>query len=339
VEESGFQDVGPDEDLESDQVYYGSIIGVSEPIRRVIRLIGKIAATESTVLITGESGTGKELIANAIHFQSPRSRGPLVAVNSGAIPHELFESELFGHVRGAFTGANDDKKGLFEHADRGTVFLDEVGELPVPVQVKLLRVLQDGEIRRVGSARPIRVDVRVIAATNRDLKRAMEHGEFREDLFYRLNVLRLEIPPLRDRRDDIPVLARYFLAHFSERHRKDVHGFTARAQIVLLNYDYPGNVRELQNAIERGVVLADGPEITEHDLPPEMLERQVPRLTHAPDGYYPDDLSLRQVEERHIRRVVQRLGGNTTRAAQALGISRATLWRKLKRMSDSPASD
>jgi len=334
------------EDLEDEEssfsrhagpIYTGSIIGISEPIRRVIRLIGKIAKTESTVLITGESGTGKELIASAIHYQSQRSRGPFVPVNAGALPDTLVESELFGTLRGAFTGA-EDKKGLFEHAESGTLFLDEVGELPPPAQVKLLRALQDREIRRVGSARPIRVDVRVIAATNRDLKVQMDRGEFREDLFYRLNVLRIELPPLRDRRDDIPILARYFLEQQNERLGKKIQSFSPRAQLALLQYDYPGNIRELQNAIERASVLTDTNEISELELPPEMLEHAVPRLAHTPDDVYPPDLTLQEVEDRHILRVLNRHGGNATRASESLGISRATLWRKLKRLGYGNAS-
>jgi transcriptional regulator with PAS, ATPase and Fis domain len=303
----------------------------------VIRLIGKIAKTESTVLITGESGTGKELIASTIHYQSPRSRGPFIPVNAGALPENLVESELFGTVRGAFTGA-EDKKGLFEHSESGTLFLDEVGELPPSAQVKLLRVLQDREVRRVGSVRPIHVDVRVIAATNRDLKVQRDRGEFREDLFYRLNVLRIELPPLRERRDDIPVLARYFLEQQNERLGKRLREFSPRAQLALLQYDYPGNIRELQNAIERAAVLADSNEISEHDLPPEMLERFVPRLPHTPEDVYSVDLSLQEVEDRHILRVLNRQGGNATKAAESLGISRATLWRKLKKLGYGSAS-
>ncbi len=348
TQDDAFGDVSsdmPDGDVSAfgtdppESIYTGNIIGVSEVMRRVIRLIGKIARTESTVLITGESGTGKELIASTIHFQSNRSRGPFVPVNSGALPDNLIESELFGHVRGAFTGATQDKKGLFEHADGGTLFLDEVGELPLAAQVKLLRVLQEREVRRVGGNTPVTVDVRVIAATNRDLKRRMEAGEFREDLFYRLNVLNIELPPLRERRDDIPVLAEYFIKELNARLGRNVTRFSPRAQVVLLNYDYPGNIRELQNALERAVVLADGDEITEHDLPRDMLARGVPRLGHTPEDVYPTDMTLRDVEERHILRVLNRHGGNATRAAKALGISRATMWRKLKRIgADGPGS-
>lgn len=320
------------QDASPGAIYTGSIIGVSEAMRRVIRLIGKVAATESTVLITGESGTGKELIASAIHYQSHRSNGPFVPVNSGALPENLVESELFGYVRGAFTGAAGDRKGLFEDADGGTIFLDEVGELPPPAQVKLLRVLQEREVRRVGSNRPISVDVRVVAATNRDLKVAMEAGQFREDLFYRLNVFQIPIPPLRSRADDIPVLARYFLERQNQRLGKSITGFTPGAQIVLMNYEFPGNIRELENAIERAAVLVEGNRITEYDLPPEMAGRGVPRLVHTPEEVYPVELSLKEVEDRHIQRVLEHHGGNATRAAKALGISRATLWRKLKRL-------
>ncbi|HEY7727378.1 MAG TPA: sigma-54 dependent transcriptional regulator, partial [Candidatus Eisenbacteria bacterium] len=230
-----------------------SLLGVSPAMRRVFRLVAKIAPTESPVLITGESGTGKELIARAIHLQSRRSHRPFVTVNAAAIPESLFESELFGHVRGSFTGAVADRVGLFRQADGGSLFLDEIGEMPLAVQVKLLRTLQDGEIRRVGSSEPMRVDVRVLAATNRDLKEALARGILREDLYFRLNVFHIDLPPLRERREDIPVLANYFREKISRSMGKRVERFSERAQMYLMRYDYPGNVRELENAVERAV--------------------------------------------------------------------------------------
>ncbi len=309
------------------------VVAVSAAMKRILRLVERIAPTESNILITGESGTGKEKVARLIHFQSDRSQGPFVGVNAGAIPETLIESELFGHVRGAFTDAKDNKRGFFELADRGTLFLDEIAEMSARTQVRLLRALQDREIRPVGGESALKVDVRVIAATNKDLRREMADGRFREDLFYRLNVFNLHIPPLRQRKDDIPYLANFFLARFDEKHRKDVQSLTDRAWGILMNFDYPGNVRELENAIERAVILADDDTIRVRDLPPEISERGFPRLgtgTGEEEGY-PVELSLEEVEARHIRRVIQEFEGNLSRAAASLGISRSTLWRKMKR--------
>jgi len=307
-----------------------NMIGQSPAMQRIFRLIAKIAPTESPVLITGESGTGKELIASAIHLQSRRSHRPFVAVNSSAIPESLFESEIFGHVRGAFTGATTDRTGLMEHADRGTIFFDEVAEMPPSVQVKLLRALQSGEIRRVGAKESIRVDIRVIAATNRDVKRALQEGAFREDLYYRLNVFHIEIPPLRERPEDIPLLANYFREKFSRELGKRVTGFTEDARLYLTRYEYPGNVRELENAMERAVTLADGHEITAGDLPPAIREPRIPLLGKGPAFPYSESLTLAQLEAEHIRRVLVHTAGNTTKAAKSLGISRSTLWRKMR---------
>jgi DNA-binding NtrC family response regulator len=307
-----------------------NMIGVSPRMQRVFRLVEKVAPTESTVLITGESGTGKEMVATAIHLQSRRAHRPFVPVNCSAIPETLFESELFGHSRGAFTGAVADRVGLLKRADRGTIFLDEVAEMPLSVQPKLLRALQNGEVRSVGGADAERLDVRVIAATNRDVKRALEEGRLREDLYYRLSVFHIEIPPLRERREDIPLLANYFRERFARRLRKRATRFSDRAQQYLLRYDYPGNVRELENAIERAVTLCEGGEITHLDLPQPFREAPVPLLQEGSAFPYAESMSLAQLEAEHIRRVLTRFSGNTTKTARSLGISRSTLWRKMK---------
>ncbi len=307
-----------------------SMIGQSPAMQRIFRLVQKIAPTESPVLITGESGTGKEMIATALHLQSRRAHRPFVAVNSSAIPEGLFESELFGHVRGAFTGATNDHLGLMQQADGGTIFLDEVAEMPPPVQVKILRSLQSGEIRRVGGRELTRVDVRVIAATNRDVERALADGSFRDDLYYRLNVFHIELPPLRERREDIPLLANYFREKYSRILGKRVDRFSDRAQLCLMRYDYPGNVRELENAIERAVTLSEHGEVSHLDLPPSVRQGS-PRLLETGRAFpYSESMTLSQLEAEHIRRVLARLAGNTTKAAKSLGISRSTLWRKMR---------
>ena len=323
-------------DFESTEALGGStsIIGATPRMQRIFRFVAKVAPTESAVLITGESGTGKELLAKSIHIQSNRAEAPFVAVNCGALPENLLESELFGHVRGSFTGATTDKKGLFEQADGGTIFLDEIGELTPPNQVKLLRGLQDGEVRRIGSNTSTRVDVRPIAATNRDLRAAMNSGDFREDLYYRLNVFHIEIPPLRERREDIPLLAAYFLEHYGKKMHKRITGFSHDAQMLLLRYAYPGNVRELENAVQRGVALAEGNEILPEDLPPEIRRTEQPQL-QGPKRVLeiPDGLSLEEVEALYIQRTLDTAAGNASEAARRLGISRSTLWRKLKRLA------
>ncbi len=307
------------------------IVGVSDVMKRILHLVEKIGPTESTVLITGESGTGKEKIARFIHLQSKRAGRPFVAVNAGAIPETLIESELFGHVRGAFTDARERKRGLFELADTGTIFLDEVGEMPPSLQVRLLRVLQEREIRPVGADFTQQVDVRVIAATNQDLRDSIRSGRFREDLFYRLNVFRIHMPPLRERKEDIPFLARFFLKNLAERYERTVGGFSDTIWGYLVNYEWPGNVRELENAIERAVIVSEGPLIAPRDLPPEIIERGLPRLEEGGDETIPDGLALEEVEERYIRRAIRREQGSLTNAAKSLGISRTTLWRKMRR--------
>lgn len=307
-----------------------SMIGQSPAMQRIFRLVQKIAPTESPVLITGESGTGKEMIAAALHLQSRRAHRPFVAVNSSAIPEGLFESELFGHVRGAFTGATTDHMGLMQQADGGTIFFDEVAEMPLAVQVKILRALQSGEIRRVGGRDSTRADVRVIAATNRDVKRALADGSLRDDLYYRLNVFHIELPPLRERREDIPLLANYFREKYSRILGKRVDRFSERAQLCLMRYDYPGNVRELENAIERSVTLAEHGEISHLELPPSVRQGSPPLLDTGRAFPYTEAMTLAQLEAEHIRRVLTHVAGNTTKAARSLGISRSTLWRKMR---------
>ncbi len=311
------------------------IVGSSPRMQRIFNLISKIAPTDSSVLIVGESGTGKELVARSIHLQSPRADRAFMAINCGALPENLLESELFGHVRGAFTGAWTDKKGLFEQADRGTLFLDEVGELSQTSQVKLLRVLQDHEVRRVGGTTNQKVDVRVVSATNRNLREAMVSGSFREDLYYRLNVFQIDVPPLRDRGDDIMLLAHFFLERYARRMEKPLKGFQPDALYRVTHYPYPGNVRELENAVQRAVALADGDEVRIEDLPKPMQEWR-PRQLQAPDVpvedgvSLPRDWTLEQLERAYIQKALGWNQGNVSETARRLGISRSTLWRKMK---------
>ena len=314
------------------------IVGTSEAVQQLHRQILKVAPVSSTVLITGESGTGKELVARALHELSPRSAMPFVPVNCGAIPPGLVESELFGHARGAFTDARNAKRGLFAEADGGTLLLDEAGELPPQAQIKLLRFLQEGEIRPVGENRSERVDVRVLAATHRDLGKLVEKGEFREDLYYRLNVVNLTLPPLRARREDVLQLARAFLLRFNRELNRQtpVTGFEQEAEELLAAYSWPGNVRELENAIERAVLLAEGNLIQVQNLPeriwssPPSSERSAPTA----EASNQDDLSLkramRSLEERYIRAALRRTRGNRTRASELLEISHRALLYKIK---------
>lgn len=300
-------------------------------MRRVLALAERIAGSEAPVLVSGESGCGKERIARLIHERSARSGGPFVAVNCGALPEGLLESELFGHVRGAFTGADRDREGLFEAASGGILLLDEIGEMPPQLQVKLLRVLQDGEVRRVGATRSKAVDARVVAATNRDLGEMVAARAFRKDLYYRLNVLRIDVPPLRERREDVLPLAHAFLRRGCVRYRCGPCSLSAEALDALLAYPWPGNVRELEHAMERAVIIAEGkPKIEVTDLPPEIVRRGAPPLLDGPVE------RLADVERRHILLALERCGGNRTKAAKALGIGANTLWRKLRAYGVAP---
>jgi len=314
------------------------IVGSSEVVKQLHRQILKVAPVSSTVLITGESGTGKELVARALHELSPRAAMPFVPVNCGAIPPGLVESELFGHARGAFTDARTAKRGLFAEADGGTLLLDEAGELPPPAQIKLLRFLQEGEIRAVGENRSERVDVRVLAATHRDLGKLVEKGEFREDLYYRLNVVNLAIPPLRARREDVLELAQGFLLRFNRELNRQtpVTGFEPGAEELLASYSWPGNVRELENAIERAVLLAEGNLVQVQNLPERIWSspRSAERGTPVVEASSQEDLSLkramRSLEERYIRAALRRTRGNRTRASEMLEISHRALLYKIK---------
>jgi two-component system response regulator AtoC len=313
---------------------FDSVIGGSEALADVLRQARKVAPVKTTVLLTGESGTGKELVARAIHELSPRASLPFVAVNCGAIPGELLESELFGHVKGAFTDAIRNKKGLVAEADGGTLLLDEVGELPAHLQVKLLRFLQEEEIRRVGDTRSEKVDVRVVAATARDLSAAVRDGQFREDLYYRLNVVGIRLPALRERPEDVPELARHFLARCAGlRAGAPLTGIAPEALEAMAAYRWPGNVRELEHAIERAVVLAEGPELREEDLPDAVRARapaQSGAAVAAPEGVLSIKRATRMVEEQLIRKALEQTRGNRTRAAELLELSYRALLYKIK---------
>ncbi|MBI2388589.1 MAG: sigma-54-dependent Fis family transcriptional regulator [Deltaproteobacteria bacterium] len=301
------------------------LVAKSPSMRRVLALAERVAASDATVLITGESGTGTERLAGTILERSRRHGGAFLAVNCGALPEPLLESELFGHMRGAFTGATSDKKGLFEAAAGGTLFLDEIGETSQAMQVKLLRTLQEHTVRPVGAIKDVRVDTRIVAATHRDLARMVEAGAFRSDLFYRLRVVPLEIPALRERREDILPLARQFIARVCAENSCGPCTLRPKTLDLLLAYDWPGNVRELENAIERAVLLAEGqPSIEPSDLPPEI--RGVEPREPPPRG---EVLTLAQAERRHILAVLERFGGNRKATAKALDIGENTLWRKL----------
>ncbi len=310
------------------------VVGASEGMAEMLRQVRKVAPLKTTVLLAGESGTGKELVARAIHELSPRASLPFVAVNCGAIPAELIESELFGHVKGAFTDAVRNKKGLFAEADGGTLFLDEVGELPPGLQVKLLRALQEEEIRRVGDTRPEKVDVRVVAATARDLARAVKEGLFREDLYYRLNVVGIRLPPLRERPGDIEPLCRHFLGKYARlRPEGPAASFAPEALEAMRAYRWPGNVRELEHAVERALVLCEGPLVREEDLPDDVrapARAPAPLPATGPEGSLSIKQVVRAVEEQLIRRALERTGGNRTRAAEILEISYRALLYKIK---------
>ena len=309
---------------------FEDILAKSARMQEIFRTITKIAEYKTTVLVTGESGVGKELVARAIHRRSTRRGGPFVAVNCGAIPENLLESELFGHKKGAFTDAVHDRRGLFEEATNGTLFLDEIGELPLGLQVKLLRVLEDEKIRRVGETRDLQVDVRIITATHRDLQNETKAGRFREDLFYRLNVLPIHCPPLRERRDDIPLLIDHFVARNNSRLGTSIRGLDTETRRLLYEYAWPGNVRELENTIERAMVLAEGEQIIAADLPERIREARDPVQVQLASGELSVKKTTRIIEEILIRRALQKTKGNRTRAAEVLEISHRALLYKIK---------
>ena len=318
------------------------LVGSSGGMRDVTRLIDAVAYSSATVLVTGESGTGKELVARALHARSPRKAQPFVALNCGALTETLLESELFGHVKGAFTGAQRDQKGLFDAADGGTIFLDEIGDIPPATQVRLLRVLQEGEIKRVGAADSLRVDVRVIAATNRDLTRLVKSGKFREDLFYRLNVINIPLPPLRERIEDVPLLAHHFLRRYAERLGKKVRTLAPEALELLCGYRWPGNVRELENAIERAVVLCRGETVGAVDLPPAVTGRTAPLVRESPasgdDAAWlaqsyaaAKEQALRRFEKGYVEALMKACDNNISAAARKAGMDCSNFKRVLRK--------
>jgi transcriptional regulator with PAS, ATPase and Fis domain len=306
---------------------FHQIIGKSKPMREVFDLIRRVADSPTNILITGESGTGKELVAKAIHFNSDRKDAPFTAVNCAAIPDQLLESELFGHMRGAFTDAKTDKRGLFEESQKGTLFLDEISEVPLMLQAKLLRAIQEKEVRRVGATKALPVDVRIIAATNLNLAEEVKAKRFRDDLYYRLNVIELKLPPLHERREDIPLLVDAFLKKYGESRGKAIKGINESALALLMDYGWPGNVRELENVIERAVTLNRVETISSDDLPPVIQGARGDRrvLDEAAERTLP----LHDIEKEYIKKILEKMGGNKYQAAQALGIDRKTLYRKL----------
>ncbi|MBN1474037.1 MAG: sigma-54-dependent Fis family transcriptional regulator [Syntrophaceae bacterium] len=306
-----------------------NLIGQSKEMAKLLETVAQVAPTEATVLIAGESGTGKEMIANAIHYNSLRKSAPFIKINCAALTETLLESELFGHEKGAFTGAERRREGKFIQAQGGSLFLDEVSEMSKAMQVKLLRVLQEREVTRVGGSDLIKVDVRVIAASNKDLKEEIQKGNFREDLFYRLNVVSLNVPPLRQRKEDIPILAQHFLKHFSKRNNKNIQGYTPRAMQKIMAYSWPGNIRELMNAVERAVVLARNDSLDAAEIALIMEDSIVADVPQADNQ--PQNLSLEDVERKSILDALSTCGGNKSEAARRLGITRKTLRAKLQK--------
>jgi DNA-binding NtrC family response regulator len=317
--------------------HFQNIIARSPRMQEVLALVQRVAPTNSTVLIGGESGVGKDLIARAIHQNSRRASGPFIKVNSTAIPDTLFESELFGFEKGAFTGAVASKPGKFELADKGTLFLDEIGDVPAAIQVKLLRVLQEREFERLGGTKTLKVDVRLIAATNRDLRAALEQGTFREDLYYRLNVVPIDIPPLREHKEDIPELVSHFLDRFSHDHGREVTGITPEALKMLAEYHWPGNVRQLENTIERAVALCPGPVIDAKDI---HLDTAPGKANAASaNSFLPEGMTLEQWEDEMIREALRRANGNKSQAARLLGLSRNALRYRLSKLGMADEAD
>lgn len=313
------------ERIVDERYQFENIIGGSPAFQAVLNQVRQVASTDATVLLTGESGTGKEVIANAIHLNSSRRDGPLVKVHCAALPETLLESELFGYEKGAFTGATSRRKGRFELADGGTLFLDEIGEISPVVQVKLLRVLQEQSFERVGGEETIKVNVRLVAATNKNLKDMVEKGSFREDLYYRLNVIHIELPPLRERREDIPLLVNHFIKLYAERHRRTIESIYPKAMRLLESYPWPGNIRELQHTIEKLVIFAKGSVIEESDLPENIISQRTRQEIVLPIG-----ITLEEAEKRLIFATLDAMHGNKSRTARTLGIGRKTLLRKLE---------
>ncbi|MEE9121214.1 MAG: sigma-54 dependent transcriptional regulator [Syntrophobacteria bacterium] len=311
-----------------DRFDFSNIIGRSSAMRDLFETVALVAPTEATVLIAGESGTGKELIANAIHQNSPRTDRPFIKVNCAALPETLLESELFGHEKGAFTGALARKQGRFQLAHRGSIFLDEIGEMSPTTQTKILRVLQEREFEPLGSTQTVKVDTRVVTATNKNLEEEIQEGRFREDLYYRLNVVTLEVPPLRERREDISLLTDFFLKQYAEKNRRLIKGFTPRAMDLLMRHGWPGNVRELENVVERAVIMARGDVISQTELPDTLRELEAETEKATVD--LTPGRSLKEMEREMILRTLEETGGNRTRSAKILGISRRTLQLKLK---------
>jgi DNA-binding NtrC family response regulator len=305
---------------------FESIIGNCDAIDQVFRVMEKVARTDSSVLITGESGTGKELVARAIHFSSERANKRFLPINCGALPENLLESELFGYKRGAFTGASQDKIGLLKAADKGTIFFDEIGDMPPALQVKLLRALQERECYPLGSNEPVSFDVRVLCATNKDLERESHDGRFREELLYRINVITIKLPPLRERKDDIALLANHFLRKYEKPLNRSAMRFSKGAMRVLIGYGWPGNVRELENAVERAAILAETDVIHAHDLPEKLHNTSIPLAAAEATG-----MTLEELEREHMRRVLNEVSGDKVKAAQVLGIHLSTLYRKVQR--------
>jgi len=317
-EEAGFE-----------QILFEELSGNNPQMHRVVEIIRKVAPTDSTVLILGETGVGKEVVAQILHRLSPRRDKPFIAINCAALPENLLESELFGHVQGAFTGAERDKRGLFAEADGGTILLDEIGDMSLMTQAKLLRVLQNGEIRPVGSNSVQKVNVRILSATNKDLQKSVEEHTFREDLFYRLNVVQIRIPPLRERLEALPTLVQHFITRYNHRFGKNIQGIDNNALTMLRKYPFPGNVRELESIIAHAVIMAEDTIIHIHDLP-ETVRTEQTRFLALPTDTNDGLLPLAQVEARHVRHVLEKVNYNQSEAAKILGISRSTLWRKIK---------
>ncbi len=322
--------------------YSGRLLGKSPAMQRIFHIIEQVAPTRSTVLITGETGTGKDQIAQEIHEQSRRNNKPLIKVDCASLPESLLESELFGHVKGSFTGAIKDRKGRFEMADGGTVFLNEIGEMSASAQQRLLRVLQDSELERVGSSNTVHLDVRVIAATNKDLQQRISEHKFREDLYYRLRVVQIAIPPMRDRREDIPILAQAFLKRYSEETGKKLEYFAPEVVDLFFSYPWPGNVRELQHAVEHACIFAKGPAVTIKDLPEEINTSSVPAVkprdimpqSNANSIVVPVGMTLEKAELEIIRKTLDSVNGNKEEAARVLGLSRSSLYRRLPKLAE-----